>query len=69
MQLFKANHIASFQFSATAGKKYQLQFKTNATQVAWANAGGPILATDSSLILTDALAVDKQRFYRVYQLP
>jgi uncharacterized repeat protein (TIGR03803 family) len=64
-----SNHIPSFQFSATAGKMYQLQFKTNATQVSWSDLGGPVLATNASLTLTDAPALNQQRFYRVYQLP
>ena len=54
-----------FTWSAIAGQNYQLQYKTNLSQVAWSNLGGVITATDSTAAASGSIGPDRQRFYRV----
>ena len=59
----------SFNWQATAGLSYQVQFKTNLLQSAWLNIGATILATNTVMPFADSNATDGQRFYRVMVLP
>jgi uncharacterized repeat protein (TIGR03803 family) len=57
-------------WSTEFGALYQLQYATNLSQPIWANIGGPISATHSTLgAETDTDPADAQRFYRVVLLP
>jgi len=55
-------------WTAVTGLKYQIQFKTNLAQSAWANLGGPITATNSITWASDSIGSD-QCIYRVALLP
>jgi hypothetical protein len=56
-------------WSAAGGRSYQVQYKTNLNQSGWANFGGATLATNSTVIVSDAFQQPGQRFYRVMLLP
>ena len=59
----------TFDWSVVAGRNYQVQYKTSLTEVSWINLGSPVLATSSTLSVTDTIGRDSQRFYRLVQLP
>ena len=58
-----------FTLRATAGQKYQLEYKTNLSQSGWSNLGGNITATNSTAAALDSIGPDRQRFYRAVWLP
>ncbi len=59
----------NFTWSAVAGRKYQLQFKTNLTQTTWSNLNSSIAASNSTVTVSDGINTNAQRFYRVILLP
>ena len=61
----EADGMIALTWSALAGQTYQLQFKTNLTQMSWNNLGSVITATNSTATALDAIGPDLQRFYRV----
>jgi len=56
-------------WNGAAGFSYQLQYKTNLTQLYWSNLGSIILATSNIVTGYDLIGPDRQRFYRVALLP
>jgi hypothetical protein len=49
---------------------YQVQYKTNLTQVGgWLNLGSPITASGSTVTISNSIGSDPMRFYRVVLLP
>lgn len=53
-------------WSASAGLRYRVQFKTNLTDATWQSLAGDVTATNTSAIKLDTLPVGlPQRFYRV----
>ena len=54
-----------------AGLVYQVQFKTNLLQTNWINLGKLLMATNTSLTVSDTNAIGSspQRFYRIQMLP
>jgi len=61
--------MVSFEWSAIAGRTYQLQYKTNLAPTGWISLGGGNVATTSAVSATDAIGPDSQRFYRVILSP
>lgn len=61
-----ALHLA---WTALPGVRYQVQYKTNLAQANWINLGGSNPATTNPMTLTDPLATDPRRFYRVTLVP
>ncbi len=59
----------NFAWSALAGLTYQLQYKTNLTQINWVNLGGPVTAAGATATTTDALGSNPQKFYRLLVQP
>jgi hypothetical protein len=57
-----------FNWSATPGLVYQLQYATNLAAPLWVNSGPPITATNSVITAADARQTDPQRFYRIVLL-
>jgi len=55
-------------WSATAGQKYQVQYKTNLSQPGWTNLV-IVTATNSTAGVSDTLNPSAQRFYRTLWLP
>ena len=64
----KAGNTLTFTWSATAGRAYQVQYKTNLTEPNWLNLGSPITGTGGTATAFD-LMTNAQRFYRVELLP
>jgi hypothetical protein len=58
-------------WSAVSGLAYQVQYKTNLLQTNWINLGEPLVATNSTMTLSDTNAISSSpcRFYRVVELP
>jgi hypothetical protein len=48
---------------------YQVQYKTNLTQVGWLNLGSPITASSGTVTISYSIGPDPVRFYRVVLLP
>jgi hypothetical protein len=65
----QTNNTFVFSWNAMTGHTYQVQYKLNLTNGAWTDAGSPLSATNSPMILTDATGSDARRFYRVLLLP
>jgi hypothetical protein len=61
----------SLSWRAAAGLVYQVQYKNNLFQADWINLGVPIIATNSSLTMSDSDAIgsSSQRFYRLVVSP
>ena len=56
-------------FLTIPGENYQLQYSTNLSQTNWTALGSPILATNSTLSITDNPGSVPQRFYRALLVP
>jgi uncharacterized repeat protein (TIGR03803 family) len=54
-------------WSAAPGLGFQLQYKTSLAQSDWINLGSRIVATNSTVTVSDADCGDPQRFYRVVE--
>jgi len=65
----RMGNAVTMTWSASASRAYQLQYKTNLNQFAWADLGSVITATNSAASASDAVNPDRQRFYRVVMLP
>jgi hypothetical protein len=59
----------SFSFGTTPGETYRVEFKNNLSDTDWQPLGPDQLAAGTSLTITDAIAGNTQRFYRVIELP
>jgi uncharacterized repeat protein (TIGR03803 family) len=64
-----ANNTVTLAWSAIAGQRYRLQYKPNLSSGTWLNLGNIVTATTNSVIGTDTIAANTQRFYRVLMLP
>ena len=64
-----AGNLLNLNWSALAGRSYQLQFTTNLAPPVWLNLGGPLVATNTTLTATDSISTNSQRFYRLMLLP
>ena len=62
------NGALSLVWSATAGQRYQVQYKTDLSQANWTD-GMTVAATNSTAFASDALASSAQRFYRIKWAP
>ena len=51
------------------GLTYQVQYKTDLAQTDWNTLGSPVTATNLTMSVSDAIAFDQQRFYRLVLLP
>jgi uncharacterized repeat protein (TIGR03803 family) len=67
--VIKSNTTFRFTWSAAAGQKYQVQYRTNLVLGNWSNLGGTINATGSLATSSDLIGTNRQRFYRVFLLP
>lgn len=65
----KAGTTLTLNWSATVNQTYQMLFKTNLNQALWSNFGSSLAATNSIMTTTDTNVPDRQRFYRILQLP
>lgn len=65
----KSGNTLTLTWSAGGGGNYQVQYKTNLSQVGWSNLGDPIPATNPTTSASDVNPPDACRFYRVQVLP
>jgi hypothetical protein len=65
----KSGDTLTLTWSAGGGGNYQVQYKTNLSQVGWSNLGDPIPATNLTTSASDVNPPDASRFYRVLVLP
>jgi len=64
----QTNSALAFTWSANPGSSYQIQYATAAASTNWSNLGAAIIATNSTASVSDPIASDPQRFYRVVLL-
>ena len=65
----KSGNNVILTWSAGGGGNYQVQYKTNLSQVGWSNLGGTIPAENLTTSTTDIDPPDARRYYRVQVLP
>lgn len=65
----RTGNTLHFSWNSAAGKNYQVQYRTNLTQVNWLNLGSPIPAVGSTTSSSDTIGPDPRRYYRVALLP
>jgi len=63
------NGTVTLTWSATAGQKYQLQYKSILHSANWASLGNVVTATNAIATASDAIGESSQRFYRVVPSP
>jgi uncharacterized repeat protein (TIGR03803 family) len=64
----QAGGTLTLTWSAVAGEKYQLQYKTDWKDNGWSSLGGTVTATNTTLTASDSIGPDAQRLYRVVLL-
>jgi hypothetical protein len=60
----KNGNSVTLTWTSQSGLSYQLQYKTNITQVGWLNLGSPIAANTATTSASDTISAT-QRYYRV----
>lgn len=60
----KNGNTLTLTWTSQANLNYQLQYKTNVTQVGWLNVGSPVTATGPTTSTSDTISAT-QRYYRV----
>jgi hypothetical protein len=65
----QSNGTLRLQWGTILGQTYQVQFKTSLSQTIWSNLGPTSVANGSTLITTDSVNGDTQRFYRLILAP
>ena len=58
----------NFTFSSISNQMYQVQYSTNLSQTNWFNLGGPVMATNSAVTISDGGSAPF-KFYRVTLYP
>jgi uncharacterized repeat protein (TIGR03803 family) len=64
-----SNCTLTLTWSAAAGQKYRLQYKSNWVATNWTSLGSPVIATDTVVSASDNVCTNAQRFYRAVLLP
>jgi hypothetical protein len=59
------NNLVWFTWTSTPGSTYQLQYTTDLSNTNWTSLASPVLATNSTITVSDTTSRDLQRFYRV----
>jgi hypothetical protein len=65
----QSNSSLTLNWSAIPGQTYQVQYKTNLLQTNWVNFGLPSVASGTTILTTDFVSGDAQRFYRIVLEP
>jgi subtilase family serine protease len=65
----RTTNALSFRWNSLAGVAYQVQYKTNLFQSGWLNLGSPLTATAATTSVTNVYGPDRERYYRIRQLP
>jgi len=64
----QANDTLTLVWKSVASQTYQLQYTTDLTSTNWTDLGGINTATNGTILATDIIGSDTQRFYRVVLL-
>ncbi len=64
-----ANGVAQLAWSAVAGQRYRVQYKSSLATGVWTDLGPDITADGPTVSATDAVGSAPQRYYRVVVLP
>jgi hypothetical protein len=67
--LLLVNSTVSLTWTASAGRKYQLEYSSDLSSGNWQNSETSITATNGTMSESDPLGMHRQRFYRVVLLP
>jgi hypothetical protein len=67
--LFLTKSSVTLTWTASAGRKYQLEYSSDLSSTNWQNLGDIVTATSGTMSDSDSLGTDRQRFYRVLLLP
>jgi hypothetical protein len=67
--VLKMGNTLALTCGTVSGQKYQLQYSTSLDQTNWSNLGTFITATNDSVIFSDSIGPDPQRYYRVVCMP
>jgi hypothetical protein len=59
------NGVVTLTVQVVTGKTYRVEFKNNLSEANWSPLGGNRPATSPSLVVTDNIGAQPQRFYRV----
>ena len=62
------NGDVTFSLGTTIGKTYRVEYKDDLSSANWLPLGADRVATSASLLITDNIGVNPQRFYRVLQV-
>ena len=65
----RLNCTLNLTWSAAAGQKYRLQFKSSLTATNWTNLGSTLTAPGNVLSTSDNVCTNSQRLYRVVLFP
>jgi hypothetical protein len=57
--------VINLSWSALPGEVYQVQYTDTLSPASWTDLGGPITATNNTILASDILSSSTQRFYRV----
>jgi hypothetical protein len=60
------NGVVALRWNTVLGHTYQLQFTTNLTTAAWVDVPPDVIATGSTLTVTNAVGPAPYRFFRVF---
>ncbi len=55
----------NFTFNSVPGDSYQIEYKDNLNDTTWTPLGSPISGTGDNITLTNSIAAQPQRFYRL----
>jgi hypothetical protein len=69
VDLSVTNGTVTIKWTSVAGHSYRLEYKDDFDDTNWNASGSNILATEGTVVTTDAVGGTSQRFYRVVLLP
>jgi subtilase family serine protease len=67
--VFTVGNRIVFTWNTLAGIKYQAQYQTNLLQTNWLDLGDTLIATNSTITVSDTAAAGGQKFYRLLLSP
>jgi hypothetical protein len=65
----RSGNNINFSWVSVVGRSYQVQYRTNLTQVGWLNLGSPIGAISTTTSSSDTIGPGPRRFYRIALVP
>lgn len=69
LSIAKLNGTVTSSWSVVVGQTYQAQYCTDLVKGNWLNLASSASATNGTLIVSDVVSADPQRFYRLALLP